>query len=286
LNLFLEVVGRREDGYHEIESLMVTVDLYDTLCFKEEPSGEVTLQCDDVSGVGSPRQARPQSLPEGPDNLVVQMADRLRTETGTKAGVRIRLTKRIPLAAGLAGGSSDAAATLAALNRLWNLGLSPDELCRLAAMVGSDVAFFLHAPAAVCRGRGEQVEPLTLPYPLHFVIACPNEGLSTATVYRHCRPPAVRQLVQPFVDRMVQGHLGANSGRSFLNRLQPAAQELSPAVERLSRLFDRLPWVGHQMSGSGSAYFGLCRSHRQARRLGDWLRQQQIGRVYVVRSSP
>jgi 4-diphosphocytidyl-2-C-methyl-D-erythritol kinase len=214
------------------------------------------------------------------------MANLLRAETGTKAGVRIRLRKRIPLSAGLAGGSSDAAATLVALDRLWNLNLSADRLSRLAAMVGSDVAFFLHAPAAVCRGRGERVEPLGLPHPLHFVIACPNEGLSTASVYRQCPPAVARQRVEPLVNRLTRGHLGGSTGRLLLNRLQPTAQVLCPAVVRLGRLFSALPWVGHQMSGSGPSYFGLCRTRRQARRLGDCLRSQQVGRVFVVRSSP
>lgn len=286
LNLFLEVIGRRADGYHEIESLMVTVNLFDTLSFKEEPSGEVTLQCDDVSGVGSQQVARPQTIPEGPDNLVVQTVDLLRAETGTKTGVRVRLTKRIPLAAGLAGGSSDAAATLVGLNRLWNLGLPPGHLSRLAAKVGSDVAFFLHAPAALCRGRGEQVEPLDLPHPLHFVIACPDYGLSTAAVYRACRPAAVRRSVQPLIDAIQRGTLAGTAGAKLFNRLQSAAQEICPAVDRLPRLFDTMPWTGHQMSGSGPSWFGLCRTHRQARRLGNWLRLQQIGRVFVVRTSP
>src|SRR5258708_30111470 len=109
LNLFLEVLGKRADGYHEIESLMVAVDLYDTLTFLDEPSGRITLRCDDPS------------LPTGPENLVVRAAERLKVETGCRRGAMIDLHKAIPAQAGLAGGSSDAAAAREALDRLWNL---------------------------------------------------------------------------------------------------------------------------------------------------------------------
>src|SRR5437868_1794746 len=130
VNLYLEVLAKRSDGYHEIATLMVAVSLYDALEFKEEISGEILLQCDQP-GLGT-----------GPENLVVRAALLLRERTGCTRGVHIRLAKRIPLAAGLAGGSTDAAATLTGLNDLWHLGLKTSELTALAAELGSDVAFF------------------------------------------------------------------------------------------------------------------------------------------------
>src|SRR4051812_39897368 len=138
LNLFLEILGRRPDGYHEVETLMVAVNLYDRLSFTDDPSGAVTLGCDDPA------------LPTGVENLVVKAAERLKAASGCPRGASIELRKAIPSQAGLAGGSSDAAATLVALDRLWGLGTPPDRLEALAGEVGSDVAFFLHAPAAVC----------------------------------------------------------------------------------------------------------------------------------------
>ena len=124
VNLFLEVLGRRPDGYHDLATLMVTVGLYDTLELHETSSGEVRLTCD------------LPALSTGDDNLIVKAARLVRQRYGVASGVEIRLRKRIPMAAGLAGGSSDAAATLAGLDRLWRLGLGNDELGRLGAELG------------------------------------------------------------------------------------------------------------------------------------------------------
>src|SRR5580765_8949946 len=158
LNLILKVLGKRADGYHELETLMVSVDLYDTLTFRDDPTGNLSLTCRD----GGPRLARspPREMPGvGQDNLAIRAARLLQETTRTSHGARIELMKRIPLAAGLAGGSSDAAATLSGLNRLWNLGLTAVELMQLASRLGSDIPFFLcSAWAAICRGRGEIVE--------------------------------------------------------------------------------------------------------------------------------
>src|SRR4051812_35966171 len=129
LNLFLEVLARRPDGYHEIESLMVTVDLFDTLTVTELDSGAIVLECDDPS------------LPTGSENLVVKAARRLKAAAGSARGAHIALKKVIPAQAGLGGGSSDAAATLAALDRLWDLGMPASQLDAVAAEIGSDVPF-------------------------------------------------------------------------------------------------------------------------------------------------
>src|SRR5438445_1631133 len=184
LNLFLKVLGKRDDGYHELETLMVSVGLYDALSLTDDPDGPLALSCRD----GGPRARRDSSRempPAGADNLVLRAAELLRAAAGTARGAQIVLIKRIPLAAGLAGGSSDAAAALVGLNRLWRLGLSRGDLAALAARLGSDVPFFLcSTPAAICRGRGDVVEPLHLAARLWFVVARPHSGLSTADVYR------------------------------------------------------------------------------------------------------
>ena len=174
VNLFLEVLGRRPDGYHAVETLMLGVSLFDGLEFRDDPAGAVRLACTDPA------------LGTGPDNLVVRAADLLRQRTGHPGGAAVRLVKRIPWAAGLAGGSSDAAATLAGLNRLWRLGLTREALAELASELGSDVAFFLSPPAAWCTGRGEIVSPLRPGKRLHLVVVSPATGLSTPEVYRGC----------------------------------------------------------------------------------------------------
>ena len=177
LNLFLEVLGRRPDGYHEIETVMIATSLYDGLTIHDDPSGEIRLRCNDPT------------LPVDGENLVIKAADRLKAATGCPRGARFELTKAIPAQAGLAGGSSDAAATLAGLDRVWDLGLSREALDAIAAEVGSDVAFFNHVPAAVCRGRGERVEAVSLNDRYNFVLVCPPVGVSTAEVYRKVVPP-------------------------------------------------------------------------------------------------
>ncbi len=285
LNLFLKVLGKRVDGYHELETLMVSVGLYDTLVFSDVPSGQLQLSCSDGGQRNSWAPAR--QLPgNGSDNLVLRAAELLRSATGTSRGARIELVKRIPLAAGLAGGSSDAAATLWGLNRLWNLGLSIPELMSLAARLGSDIPFFLcSTPAAICRGRGEVVEPLPLPARFWFVIARPPTGLSTAEVFRHCRPSPITWTAEELAQCLSRGRLQAAAGL-FHNALEEPAERLNADVTRLKTAFARQPFAGHMMSGSGTSYFGLCRSRRQGVQLAARLKGTRLGDVFVVSSRP
>jgi len=275
LNLYLEVLKRRPDGYHEIESLMVAVDLFDELTVVDEPSGSIVLECDDPS------------LPIDGRNLVVKAAELLKSASAVEAGARIRLKKRIPAQAGLAGGSSDAAATLAALDRLWGLGCSPERIDELAGRIGSDVAFFPHAPAAVCRGRGEIVEPLSLPSPLHFVLVAPPVGVSTVDVYRRLKPPERPREIGPVLDVLTGGG-PSELGRSLFNRLQPVAESLCPDLAKARDALATLdpPLCGSLMSGSGSAYFGLCRDRAAAEEAAAVLKPLGLGLVRVVTCGP
>lgn len=271
LNLFLEVLARRPDGYHEIESLLVAVDLHDTLTFRDLDGGSIELVCDDPS------------LPTGSANLVVQAAQRLKTATGCTRGARISLKKVIPAQAGLGGGSSDAAATLVALDRLWDLELPANRLDAVAGEIGSDVAFFLHAPAAICRGRGEQVEPLALSKPLHFVLVAPSFGVSTAEVYRNLRPPETPLSIGPVTGALALEKPSA-LGHCLFNRLQPVAEALRPELIRVRDALANLdpPLDGSLMSGSGSAYFGLCPDLAVAHRAAEVLQPLGLGWVRAV----
>ncbi len=181
LNLFFEVLGKRSDGYHEIETLMCPISWYDTLCFRETSSEDLELECQRGSAVGGSDGF--EEVPRDGRNLVLRAVDLVRRQTGTKQGARLRLIKRIPTAAGLGGGSSDAAAALVAANLGWKLGLSVPELACMAAELGSDVPFFLHRGPAVCRGRGERIEPAPGLGLMNFVVVRPPEGLATAAVY-------------------------------------------------------------------------------------------------------
>jgi 4-diphosphocytidyl-2-C-methyl-D-erythritol kinase len=270
VNLFLEVLAKRPDGYHEIATLLVAVSLYDTLEFKEDASGQVRLRCDD------------SELTTGPDNLILKAATLLRQRTGCAHGADIRLTKRIPMAAGLAGGSTDAAAALDGLNRLWRLGMARDELARLGSELGSDVPFFLHAPAAWCTGRGEVVTPVTLSRSLDLAIAKPAAGLSTAEVYRGVsvpdRPETGNELRQAVADGDVEA-----IGQRLHNRLQGVAERLRPVISAGLEALRALEPAGQLMSGSGTSLFALCRDPGEAQRIARGLHANQF-RTFVVRT--
>lgn len=277
LNLFLRVLGKRADGYHEIETVMIAVDLYDTLIFSPASGGAVDLTV---------RQAGPAALPipTGSENLVVRAALLLKSEAGVAHGARITLIKRIPPAAGLGGGSSDAAATLDGLNRFWSVGMDRHALCDLAGRLGSDVPFFLGpTSAAVCRGRGEVIEPLRLPSGWTFVVARPSSGLSTPAVYRECRPEPGGDGAGELCEALRGGRLDL-AGRRLRNDLQKPAERLNRDVVRLSQLFSAEPVWGHQLSGSGTAYFGLCSSRGQGFAVAGRLRSRGVPWVTVVQS--
>jgi len=273
LNLFLEVLGRREDGFHELETLMVTISLHDTLRFTEEPTPEIRLRCHGPGVVGG-------TVPPGDDNLVVRAARLLQDHSGTSRGVTIDLWKRIPVSAGLAGGSTDAAATLVALDQLWELGLAAEELLSLAARLGSDVSFFVRGvPAAICRGRGEEIHPVERP----FVVSRPASGLSTAEVYRHCRVSSHPRSARSLVESLADGRLAAAS-RFLHNSLQQTATTLNTEVTDLINRLDRQPVVASAMTGSGTACFGLCSTDRLARRIARRLRGTGVPWAMAVRT--
>jgi 4-diphosphocytidyl-2-C-methyl-D-erythritol kinase len=275
INLFLEVLARRPDGYHEIASLMVAVSLYDTVECAPAPDETLELSCDH------------EALSTGPENLIQRAARLLREKTRTKRGASIKLSKRIPMAAGLAGGSTDAAATLAGLNFLWDLGIPADDLARMGGEIGSDVPFFFHTPAAWCTGRGEKVQKVDLPQSLWLVLACPAIGLSTAEVYGKGRVPDA-----PVDGGRVREALAAGDasklGGLLHNRLQETADRLRPELVALRERLSQTGPAGCLMSGSGTSCFALCRNEKEALELVQSLRptngQTEMGRVYVVRS--
>lgn len=276
VNLFLEVVRKRPDGYHELTTLMLAVSLHDTLEIREvEEHSEVRLVCDHPG------------LSTGPDNLVFRAAQLVRERFGVHKGLEIRLAKRIPLAAGLAGGSTDAAATLAGLNTLLGLGLGQDELIRLGGELGSDVSFFFAPPAAWCTGRGEIVQPLALGRPLDLVLVCPPVGLSTAQVFGRLKVSE-----GPLDGQGVRQALAAGDveevGRRLHNRLQATAEELCPAVAEWCRRLAGTRPLGQLMTGSGSTVYALARDPVDALRITRELRllreEGDGSRVFIVRS--
>ena len=248
LNLYLRVLGKRPDGYHEIETLFERIDLADELSFGAAPSG-IALTCTDPA------------LSCGEDNLIVKAARLLQVVTGTSQGVRIHLVKRVPVAAGLGGGSSNAATALLGLNRLWQLGLPHARLMELAAQLGSDIPFFLSEAAfGVGCGRGERCEPLADVPPLAHVLVVPAERLSTKEIYANSRFNLTAP--KPSI-RMVQ-HALCNGSLSELakglwNDLEPEAIRRCPLIATIQSSLRALGCLAARVSGSGSSVFGLCR---------------------------
>ena len=286
VNLFLEVLGKRSDGYHELESVMLSVGLFDTLSFSRPPHNASDIQLSITSPAA--RRAGTENLNELPldgRNLIVRAAELIRQETGYAGGVQIALTKRIPMEAGLGGGSSDAAATLVGLNRFWDLGLSSAELHRLAAQLGSDVNFFLDSvPVALCRGRGEQIEPARLDRRWFGVIFKPTSGLSTAAVFRRWQPGEELRSGSEFLEEFRKGRLG-EIARGLHNSLQLPATALNLEVAEILYHLRGEQCIGTLMSGSGSACFALCHNRSQALRVAAKLRAKLAVRIDVVETT-
>jgi 4-diphosphocytidyl-2-C-methyl-D-erythritol kinase len=277
LNLFLEILNKRPDGYHDLESLMVAVDLFDTLELRATETGQIALTC------------HPSTLSSGPDNLVYRAAAALRDHVERPdLGVEIHLTKRIPTQAGLGGGSSDAAAALVGLNRIWKLALTHQELVAIASSIGSDMAFFLSLPAAWCTGRGEQATPEPNAGGFYFVLVCPPVGLGTAAVYGRLSVPT-----EPVSGRSLRAAVRAGDadalGQVLFNRLEEPAFALEPLVGRIRHRLSLLGSCGALMSGSGSSVFAVCRDRSHAVRVAGAFQDtrpvdEPESRVLVVRS--
>jgi len=301
LNLFLEVLARRDDGYHEIETLMIPVTIFDTLRFSATSGNQLRLtcwwshgqraRCDSRSRIfktvvtkpGDESNAPLGDIPTGADNIVFRAVELLRQRAKVDAGATMHLKKRIPSAAGLGGASSDAAAALVAANSAWQLGWPLARLQELGTELGSDIPFFFTGGAAVCRGRGERIEPANNLPQLHVVVVRPPVGLSTPQVYRACQVPAQPRRVTGLLEAAAFGQK-ARLASAVFNRLQQPACELSPWIDRLVNDFNRFDCLGHQMSGSGSSYFGICRSARHAGRVASRLRAVGYASVFSATS--
>ncbi len=254
VNLHLQVIGRRPDGYHELRTVFAAVGLWDELVFETRSEAALELSVE-------PRGA----APAGPDNLVAKAARALMGGDRITAGARIVLRKRIPVAGGLGGGSADAAAALVGLTRLWNLPLRPEKLAAAASVVGADVPFFLVGGVGWGVGRGSEVSALPDLPPWWLVLLPGSQPIPTADVYRaldvrglDCKADSE---IYQWVERA--GELPVGRCR---NDLQSTVVRLWPEVgERLERLRGTGPLLA-MLSGSGGTVFGIYRSEGEARR--------------------
>lgn len=273
VNLYLDVLQKRPDGYNNIETLFQTVSLFDELTF-EEQKNRVSLTC---SGA---------ELDTGEENLVCRAARVLREHTGCKMGARIHLRKQIPIAAGLAGGSGNAAATLIALNELWGIGWRLDQLRTLAAELGSDVPYCTLGGTAAATGRGEELEALPFFGEKWFVLVHPPIAVSAAHIYNH---PALERNRQPLrAGRTPDFHAALNAlaeGRlaeRVFNRMESAVFAEHPRLRETKQALLDFGCAAAAVSGSGPTLFGLCADRRQAESVAEHLTDHATSVVSAV----
>lgn len=270
INLTLDVLYKRPDNYHEVEMIMTTVDLADRIGLESREDGQIKIALKD------------NFVPDDQRNFAYQAAELIKSTYGIKEGVTISIEKEIPIAAGLAGGSSDAAATLRGLNELWNLKLSLDELAELGAKIGSDVSFCVYGGTALATGRGEIIEELPAPPTCWVVLAKPKIGVSTADVYGGLK---IKGLQHPNTKQMIQA-IETNDYelmcKSFGNVLETVTFNLHPEVVTIKEQMQRFGADAALMSGSGPTVFGVVESEARVSRIYNGLRGF-CEEVYVVR---
>ncbi|MGR5984340.1 4-(cytidine 5'-diphospho)-2-C-methyl-D-erythritol kinase [Bacillus cytotoxicus] len=270
INLSLDVLGKRQDGYHEVKMIMTTIDLADRL--------ELTELTEDRIEIVSHNRY----VPDDQRNLAYQATKLLKEKYQVKQGVSIAIEKTIPVATGLAGGSGDACATLRGLNKIWNLGLTMDELAELGAEIGSDVSFCVYGGTAIATGRGEKIEHIKTPPSCWVILAKPHIGVSTADVYGNLK---LNRVTHPDVDQMAEAiNRGDYQGicNAVGNVLEDVTFAMHPEVARIKTRMKRFGADAVLMSGSGPTVFGLVHHDSRMHRIYNGLKGF-CEQVYAVR---
>lgn len=271
INLGLDVVRRREDGYHEVKMIMQTIHLFDRVQLKKKKEAEVTLR------------TNLSFLPVDENNLAYRAAEMLRTEFDIKEGVEINLEKHIPVAAGMAGGSTDGAAVLYAMNEMFELGLSKQMLMDRGVKLGADVPYCIMRGTALAEGIGEKLTQLPPMVKCPVLIAKPQISVSTRYVYEHLQLSG--QSVHPDIDKLVEKikekdleQIGAAMG----NILETVTIPEHPEIEAIKSCMIKAGAVNAMMSGSGPTVFGLYATREEAKRATEAVREQGIARQVFV----
>lgn len=269
INLALDVLGKRNDGYHEVVMIMQTIDLADTLELLNGQDAAITVTADDAA------------LACDRTNLACRAAALLRDSCAIRRGIHIHLRKRIPVAAGLAGGSADAAGVLTGLNHLWQLGLTVDQLAQLGSQLGSDVPFCLKGGTMLAEGRGERLTRLPALPACPVVLVKPPVGVSTAWVYGNYRPE--KQAAHPDIGGMRRcldgGDLAGVAGK-LGNVLESVTMKAYPEIGKLKKRLKEYGCIAALMSGSGPTVFGLTGTTEQAQAVA--ARLQDNSGMYIA----
>lgn len=271
INLGLDVIGRLPNGYHEVKMIMQSVGICDELTFEKQPSG-ITVTTD--SG----------ELPTDENNLIYRAAKLLLDTCSVKEGVRIHLTKRIPIAAGMAGGSTDAAATLKAVNQLFRFGKTKEELMELGVKIGADVPYCILGGTALAEGIGERLTPLPPMPDCHLLVAKPDINVSTKYVYTTLDAAPI--LFHPDIDGMTAaifaGDLTGITAR-LGNVLETVTVPAHPIISKIKEKFLELGSDGVLMSGSGPTVFGIFSDRTAAEKAYASMKQSSLaGQVFLT----
>ena len=247
INWDLRVLGKREDGYHEIETVLQTISLHDTITLMATDNPTVTIRSDDPS------------IPNDESNLVWRAAEALQSRFSVNRGARIRLEKRIPTQAGLGGGSSDAAAALAALAHAWKINASEKDLSEIAARLGADVPFFLYGGTARGFGAGKTIRPLSDATETHLLVLKPNANVATAKAYRMLNARTLTSSDAKFIlsSSRVDDSFDILRQKPLHNDFEAVAFRLEPEIERAKAALLKAGARAAMLAGSGSAVFGI-----------------------------
>jgi len=243
INLALDVLFKRDDGYHEINSIMQKISLHDTVVIEEGGKG-VDIECDN------------KLVPLDHTNLVHKAWEEISKLTGTKAGIRVRIHKRIPVAAGLAGGSSNGAAVLKGLNEMWNLGLSQRDLMDIGGRMGADIPFCILGGTALAEGIGERLTSLKPFRDKHILLANPGIGISSAYAYSRLAIPNDHKDMEPMLQCIEKDDLKCLAQEMF-NVFEAAIIPENPIIGDIKKTMEDNGALGALMSGSGASVFGL-----------------------------
>ncbi|QDV70130.1 4-diphosphocytidyl-2-C-methyl-D-erythritol kinase [Rosistilla carotiformis] len=293
LNLFLELRERRADGFHELETVMVAINRFDRVRMAFTETDDVHVDChwlpNQAVVVHRYRGAQTvAALPSSQHNLVTRTLEQFRQRFSIAKGFRATVAKTIPAGAGMGGASSDAAAALRAAAQLCDIAPHEPRLLQLAGEMGSDIPFFFGASdgpmtAAIATGRGEQIASIPVGGKLHFVVVHPPASVSTVEVYRRCQVPPEPVSATAMLAAMVSGRAARIAGQ-LLNRLADPSRATSDWIDRVLTAIRRTSVLGYQVTGSGSACFGICPNAATASRIAHQLQATGVGIAFAAES--
>ena len=254
INLRLRVIGKRADGYHDLDTVLQTISLRDSLTMSAIEEPHLVLSCDD------------RTLPTGDDNLIIRAARALQVRAGSNKGARIRLQKRIPMQAGLGGGSADAAVTLMGLARLWQLNVTQQDLIDIGAQLGADVSFFFYGGTGRATGVGDQLASLPDVLESFLLILKPNANINTADAYRALDERSLTSRNSKIILSTSDANEVFDGFANLTNDFEAVAFDLEPEIRRAKAALLNAGARAGLLAGSGSAVFGIFDSEDAQRR--------------------